>query len=310
MALIDTHTHLDSFAQRGELAAVLERAAVAGVEALVTVGTGSDDWPLYQQIATANAGGACAVYYTVGLHPCSVGEDWEREVAQLEAYFVGAADSGQGRSGGNMLCERPAQNKKNLRAPVAIGECGLDRFHLPKDDAAQAERVFARQRAAFAAQLALAQRLGCPVEVHSRGAFAESVALIDASGVDWAKVVFHCFSEGPAEMSELVARGGRGSFTGILTYKNAPSVREAARVQGLDRLMLETDAPYLTPMPHRGKLPNEPAFLRHTADYAAEFFGVSAETLGEITTRNAREFFGIEPTGQRRSVLGSWRGEP
>jgi len=273
MTLIDTHTHLDSFAQRGELDAVLERAASAGVEALVTVGTGSDDWPLYREIATAHSSGECVVHYTVGLHPCSVGADWEREVAQIEAYFSDETVGG-------------------LR-PVALGECGLDRFHLPKDDAAGAERVFAWQRAAFVAQLALARRLGCPVEVHSRGAFAESVALIDESGVDWAKVVFHCFSEGPAEMSELVARGGRGSFTGILTYKNAQSVREAARVQGLERLMLETDAPYLTPMPHRGKRPNEPALLRHTADYAAEFFGVSAETLAAITTRNAREFFGI-----------------
>jgi len=273
MSLIDTHTHLDSFAQRGELASVLDRAAVAGVEALVTVGTGSDDWPLYRELATAHRSGPCAVHYTVGLHPCSVGEDWEREVAQIEAYFSAGADCGP--------------------RPVALGECGLDRFHLPKDDAVQAERVFAWQRAAFAAQLELARRLGCPVEVHSRGAFAQSVALIDESGVDWAKVVFHCFSEGPAEMSELVARGGRGSFTGILTYKNAQSVREAARVQGLERLMLETDAPYLTPMPHRGKQPNEPAFLRHTADYAAEFFGVSAETLAEITTRNARAFFGL-----------------
>ncbi|KXU36339.1 hydrolase TatD [Cephaloticoccus capnophilus] len=288
MNLIDTHTHLDSFVQRGELDAVLERATAAGVGALVTVGTGSDDWPLYREIATTHSGGGCAVYYTVGLHPCSVGADWESEVAQIEAYFSDAVGVGLGRAD-----SADAQNKKGARPPVALGECGLDRFHLPKDDPAQAEQVFAWQRAAFSAQLAIARRLGCPVEVHSRGAFAESVALIDESGVDWGKVVFHCFSEGPAEMSELVARGGRGSFTGILTYKNAQSVREAAQVQGLKRLMLETDAPYLTPMPHRGKRPNEPAFLRHTADYAAEFFGVSVETLAEITTRNAREFFGI-----------------
>jgi len=295
MTLIDTHTHLDSFAQRGELAAALERAAAAGVEAVITVGTGSDDWPLYQKIASAPAqpSGPCVVHYTVGLHPCSVREDWEREVAQIEAYFSDELGGGLGCGGEKTVCARAAQNQEGLRPPVALGECGLDRFHLPKNDAAEAERVFAWQQAAFTAQLALARKLDCPVEVHSRGAFAESVALIDASGVDWAKVVFHCFSEGPAEMSELIARGGRGSFTGILTYKNAQSVREAARVQGLERLMLETDAPYLTPMPHRGKRPNEPAFLRHTADYAADFFGVSTETLAEITTRNAREFFGI-----------------
>ena len=144
---------------------------------------------------------------------------------------------------------------------------GLDRFHLPKD-AAEAARSFDAQRAAFAAGLQLARRLAVPVVVHSRGAFAECVAMIDASGVDWSRVVFHCFSEGAGEMETLRQRGGRGSFTGIITYKNAEAVRAAAQAQGLARLMIETDAPYLAPAPHRGK-PNEPAFVRHTAEFCA-----------------------------------------
>ena len=95
-------------------------------------------------------------------------------------------------------------------------------------------------------------------------------------------------------MDELIRRGAWASFTGIITYKNAESVRAAARRQGLERIMIETDAPYLTPLPFRGK-PNEPAFLRHTAEYiAANVFGVPLENLAEITTRNARAFFGIE----------------
>jgi TatD DNase family protein len=174
-----------------------------------------------------------------------------------------------------------------------LGECGLDRFHLPKDDAAEAERVLARQRGAFAAQLGIARRLGCPVVVHSRGAFRECVEMIDASGVDWSKVVFHCFAEGEAEMAELARRGSAGSFTGIVTYKSAESVRAAARAQGLARMMVETDAPYLTPVPHRGK-PNEPAFVRHTAEFCArEIFGVSAEEFARVTTANARRFFAL-----------------
>jgi len=128
--------------------------------------------------------------------------------------------------------------------------------------------------------------------VHSRGAFAECVEMIDGSGVDWTQVVFHCFAEGPAEMTTLRERGGVGSFTGILTYKNADGVREAAQVQGLDPLMLETDAPYLTPVPHRGK-PNEPAFVRHTADFAAELFGVAYAELAAVTAANTRRFFGL-----------------
>jgi len=131
------------------------------------------------------------------------------------------------------------------------------------------------------------------VVIHSRGAFAECMEMIDASGVDWTRVVFHCFTEGAAEMAELTRRGGFGSLTGILTYKSAENVRAAARAQGLARFMLETDAPYLTPMPHRGK-PNEPGFVRHTAEYAASaVFGVSYEELARVSSENARTFFGL-----------------
>ena len=270
MSLIDTHTHLDSFARRGELSAVLARARQAGVEAMIGIGTEPGDWGLYRDLAGAHAG---VVRYTVGLHPCSVDEHWEAAISQLEGYWSSAG-------------LRPAPPR-----PVAVGEIGLDRFHLPKD-AAQAERLFGWQRAAFAAGLAVARRVGAPVVIHSRGAFRECVELIDAAGFDWSRVVFHCFSEGPAEMAELTQRGGRGSFTGIITYKKAEPVRAAARAQGLDRLMVETDAPYLAPEPHRGK-PNEPAFVRHTAEYCASLFGISPAELAGITTKNAKAFFGL-----------------
>ncbi len=277
MGLIDTHTHLESFARHGTLAGALTRAHAAGVDAMITIGTAPDDWSLYRGLAEAHAADGF-VRHTVGLHPCSVDAEWESAVAQIEACWSDAVD--ESRAG-----RRPA-------LPVALGECGLDRFHLPKD-AAEAEKIFAWQRAAFAAQLAIAKRLGCPVVVHSRGAFAECVVMIDASGVDWARVVFHCFTEGVAEMAELTRRGGFGSFTGILTYKTAENIQTAAKAQGLARFMLETDAPYLTPMPHRGK-PNEPALVRHTAEFAArEVFGVSAEELARVSSENARRFFGL-----------------
>lgn len=267
MGLIDTHTHLESFARRGELPGVLQRAREAGLEALVTIGTDADDWSLYRDLAGAHPG---FVHYTAGLHPCSVDERWAERFALLEDFW---------RSGAGPR-------------PVALGEVGLDRFHLPKDDPAAAERVFAWQRAAFVESLGLAKRLGCPVVVHSRGAFQECVDLIDASGVEWSRVVFHCFTEGPAEMGELMRRGGFGSFTGIITYKTAETIRQAAQAQGLDRLMLETDAPYLTPVPHRGK-PNEVSYLRHTAEFCAGLFGVSSDALAARTTANARRFFGL-----------------
>lgn len=279
MGLIDTHTHLDSFARRGELPAILQRAGEAGLEAMVTIGTDTDDWTLYRDIAREHAG---RVHYTVGLHPCSVGEDWAERVEQLEAFWGGARPP-------DALVDTQTRPEVAFH-PVALGETGLDRFHLPKDNPAEAEKIIGWQKAAFAAQLALAKKLGCPLVVHSRGAFAECVAMIDAGGFDWSRVVFHCFTEGPAEMAELMKRGGYGSFTGVITYKSAEAVRAAALAQGLDRLMIETDAPYLTPMPHRGK-PNEPAYLRHTAEFCAGLFDVSYQRLAEITTANAKKFF-------------------
>jgi TatD DNase family protein len=265
MSLIDTHLHLEPWSRKGTLSGVLARAREAGVEAMITVGTSSEDWALYRDLATAHPG---VVHYSVGLHPCHVGENWAGEVAQMAAFW------------------------SSTPHPVALGECGLDRFHLPKDPA-EAQKIFAWQRAAFAAQLALARELACPLIVHSRGAFKESVEMIDASGVDWARVVFHCFSEGPAEIAELNRRGGRGSFTGILTYKSAAAVREAAKAQGLARLMVETDAPWLAPVPHRGET-NEPAYVRHTAAFAAkEIFNVSLDELAATTTASAKAFFGI-----------------
>lgn len=265
MELIDTHTHLDGFEARGETAAAVARARAAGVGKMITIGTGSDDWAIYRGIAERHAG---EVFYTAGLHPCSVAANWAEEVEGIEAFWT---DGG-------------------LR-PVALGECGLDHFHLPAETAAR-EELKAWQRSAFEAQLEIAKRVGCPLVIHSRAAFAECVAMIDASGVDWRRVVFHCFSEGAAEMGELTRRGAFGSFTGVVTYKNAESAREALRAQGLARLMIETDAPYLTPVPHRGK-PNEPAYLRLTAEHAAAVLGVSFAELAETTTRTARAFFGI-----------------
>jgi TatD DNase family protein len=266
MTLVDSHTHLDAVARAGGLPELVRRARDAGVEWMIAVGTAPEDWDLYRDVVKAN--GDC-IRHTIGIHPCSVDEGWEAAAAGIEGYWKGPAG----------------------QAPVALGECGLDRFHLPKEPR-DAARVFDLQKAAFGAQLAIARRLGCAVVIHSRGAFRECVETIDASGVDWNRVVFHCFSEGEPEIRELEKRGGRGSFTGILTYKNADAVRAAAKAQGLRRLMIETDAPFLAPVPHRGK-PNEPAYLRHTAEYAAGMFGVSLEELASATTAAARAFYGF-----------------
>lgn len=262
--LIDSHTHLASFAAKGTLEGTLARAAESGVTRHITVGTSTDDWDTYRNLSAAHPG---TVYHSVGLHPCDVDEDWEEQVAQIGAHF--ALDP----------------------LPVALGEIGLDHFHLPKypDEAAEIKSL---QRAAFIQQLHLAEQFDAPIIVHSRNAFADCVAVIDEVAFDWSKVVFHCFADGPDEIRQINERGGRGSFTGIITYKSAENVRAAAIAQGLERIMVETDAPYLAPVPKRGK-PNEPAYLRHTADFCADMFGIPVNALAAVATENTDQFFGL-----------------
>jgi len=165
----------------------------------------------------------------------------------------------------------------------------LDYFRLAKDEEKAASRKVA-QKAAFRNQLALAKELGTPVVVHCRNSFEDCVAEIDASGVCWERVVFHCFTEGPEEISVLLERGGRASFTGIVTFANAENIQSAAKLQGLDKLMVETDSPYLAPEPMRGKS-NEPANLTLVGAFLAKLLGVDEAELATTTTHNAREFY-------------------
>jgi len=262
--LIDSHCHLDTYYRRGDLDRVLNEAAESGVSKIIGVGTSAKDWELCRNLASKYKDN---VYYTVGLHPCYVEDDWEEQLQLVVTYF--AEDM----------------------PPVALGEIGLDLFHLPESPEEQ-EKVKTARELAFKKQLSFAVQLDCPVIIHSRGAFYRSVELIDESGMDWKKVVFHCFSEGSDEIKALMDRGGRASFTGVITFKKAENVREALKVQGIERLMIETDAPYLAPVPFRGK-ENYPAYVKYTAERAAEVLGVSFEELAQRTTENTRTFFNI-----------------
>jgi TatD DNase family protein len=264
MLLVDSHTHLSSFARRGTAEDAITRAEEAGVARMVTIGTEPDDWSINRDLAVSHPG---VVDYTVGLHPTSVGDQWKAALANLPAT----------------LDWEPR--------PVGLGEMGLDRFHLPNGPNEAAE-VFGRQESAFRAQLDLAREYQLPIVIHSRGAVKACIELIDESRVDWSRVVFHCFSDGPDFLEPILERGGRASFTGIVTYKNAENVREALKLQPVERLMLETDAPYLAPVPKRGKS-NEPAYVRHTAVFCAEILGMSLEDLASLTTENATVFFGL-----------------
>lgn len=265
--LIDTHCHLEKLLRKSRPEEILQRMEVVGVGRCIAVGTSAEDWPLYRKLAGQYPG---QIDWTVGLHPCHVELGWEDQVAAIASYFA------------------------TEPMPVAMGEMGLDYFHLPgyPDEAAE---IKMRQQEAFRMQLSLAYQLECPVVIHSRDAIADCVQLIDQSGVDWRKVVFHCFTEGPDELQPILQRGGRASFTGIITYRSptVDPIRDAALSQGLERLMLETDAPYLAPEPLRGK-PNEPCHVAHVARYVSRMFGIAEAELAQATTANAMRFFGLQ----------------
>ena len=167
--------------------------------------------------------------------------------------------------------------------PVAVGECGLDYHydHSPRD----------AQREAFAAQVALAHELGLPLVIHTREAWADTFDILDAEGVP-PRTIFHCFTGGPDEARRCLDRGALLSFSGIVTFKGAPEVRAAAALTPLDRMLVETDSPYLAPVPHRGKR-NRPAWVPHVGAVLAEVHGVQVDVVRDATRRNALAAFAL-----------------
>ncbi len=264
MRLLDSHCHPDYAVKAGRLESWMGEAQAVGVEGVVAIGTDLHDWSEYRDLAQKHP---LFFRHTVGLHPCHVTEGWEETVAAIAPYFA------------------------DRTSPAALGEIGLDYFRLPADEA-EAAQLKLWQQEAFRRQLMLAYQFGCPVVIHSRHAFPDCVRLIDESGLDWRKVVFHCFVEGPDQVRKINARGGRASFTGIITYPKSVEIRAALQAQGLARLMLETDAPYLAPQSVRGK-ENAPVNLPEICAQAAMLLGLPVDEVAEVSTRNARAFFGF-----------------
>ena len=257
MELIDTHCHLTFEQLADDVEAVVARSMAAGVVGWITVGTDSQQ----NRKAIELAGKFENMYAAVGIHPHDAKEVTARTIAELKEL---------------------AQNEK----VVAIGETGLD-FHYdlsPRED----------QRRAFAAQLKIAHELNLPVIVHCREAFDETMDILEqfiALEGRLKGVVFHCFS-GSAEQAKIVLdRGFYISFTGVVTFKNAETTRQAARIVPTDRLMLETDCPYMSPEPMRKRKINEPALMIYTALYLAELKGMSPTDFAEAVTATSKTFF-------------------
>lgn len=261
--MIDSHGHLTHPRFRDDLSEVLRRAREAGVEACVTIGTGVEDASRTRGLARAHPG---FVHATAGLDPFSAhaaGDGFDEALAALETLFA---------EGGF----------------VALGEIGLD-YHYDLDPRPV-------QAARFERQLDLARRLALPVVIHVRDAHDDMAAILGAHPE--VRGVIHSFTGGPREAGRYLDLGWHLAFNGVVTFRSAAEVRESARLTPEDRLLVETDAPYLAPVPHRGGR-CEPAHVASTLAALAALRGDAPGTLGAATARNARRLFRLPaPAGE------------
>lgn len=254
MRLFDTHCHLNDEAYQADLAAVLQRARAAGVVRMLVVGY---DLPSSQR-ALALAAAEAGVYAAVGIHPHEAAAATAGDLERLE----------------EMLAHPKA---------VALGEIGLD-YHYENSP----RRV---QQEVFRAQLALARKAGKPVVIHGREAHTDLVAALQAEGGHY-QGVMHCYSGSKEAVREYLAMNLHISVAGPVTFKNARKLPEVVPALPPDRLLIETDAPYLTPHPWRGRR-NEPAYLVAVAERVAELLGMTTEAVAELTWKNGAACFGL-----------------
>ena len=265
MEWVDSHCHLQErylgSTDEGAVIEALGRASEAGVDAVVCVGTDETTSRQAVELAEASASGSLDdalpdVRAVIGLHP--------HEATGHLGWITQLLD---------VAGERV----------VGIGECGLDYHyeHAPRE----------AQRRSFAAQIALAHEWDRALVIHARDAWDDLFEILDAEGVP-PNTVLHCFTGGSTEALGCVERGLYVSFSGIITFKNAEDVRLAAQVVPLDRLLVETDSPFLAPTPHRGQ-PNEPAHVALVGEAVAQSKGIGVEEVAHATTRSARQIFRV-----------------
>lgn len=256
--LFDTHCHLDDPRLHEELEEVLARATEAGVQRITTIGCASDVESVRSAVTLAQAHPG-RISATVGVHP----HDAKHFTHELrDAIHEAGKDT----------------------AVVAIGETGLD-FHYDHSP-------HPLQEEAFRTQIAIAKDLKKPLVIHTRSAPADTLRILREESAKEVGGIIHCFSEDHAFAAAALDLGFVSSFSGIVTFKSAVEVQDAARRQPADSILIETDAPYLAPMPKRGKR-NEPAYVAYTAARVAELRGEDPEALAEQTYQNAVRVFGI-----------------
>lgn len=260
MIFVDSHCHIDGEAFDDDRDEIVERAKAAGVAAMLTIGTGNPhDGEIARAVKIAES--YENVFAAIGVHP----HDAKLFDEQAEKHLRELAKS---------------------EKVIAWGEIGLDFYydHSPRDV----------QFDVFRRQIRIARELDLPIIIHSRDADAETVEVLieECSQADFRGGIMHCFG-GTAQMAkDLMEIGFLVSFAGNVTFKKAENLREAARVVPLEKLLIETDCPFLAPVPFRGKR-NEPSYVAHTAQFLAEFYKIPVENLARQTTGNFKNFFGL-----------------
>jgi TatD DNase family protein len=253
---IDTHTHLYVDAFDDDRSEVVDRAFETGIEKLLLPNIDVDSIESMHQLE-ANYPGKCISM--MGLHPGSVKEDWESQLEVIRKHLFS-------------------------RDYIAVGEIGMDLYW---------DKTFVEeQKIAFTKQIEWAKELKLPIAIHARDAFDEIFEIVDTLNDDGLTGVFHCFTGSVDQAEKILSYGGfKLGIGGVLTYKNA-KIDEVIKTIDLEHLILETDAPYLTPVPHRGKR-NESSYLLHVAEKLADVHGVTLKKVEEETTKNAIELFNL-----------------
>lgn len=260
--LIDSHCHLDYLARESDLDPILERARENGVSPVITICTKLSEAEGIQAIAEAYDD----VFCTLGIHPHEAGEEELTEPQRL--------------------VEMAGANPK----VIGIGETGLDYYY---DNAPRRA-----QRRSFRAHMIAARETQLPLIVHTRDADEDTVSLLrEEQSLGTFPGIIHCFTAGSALAEAALDMGFYISFSGIVTFNKAEDLRQVAKNVPRDRILVETDAPYLAPVPKRGKR-NEPAFVRHTADFLAGLLGLSPEEFAEVTRENTYRAFARLPRKQ------------
>jgi len=251
--MIDTHCHLTDPRLAQQIDGVLKRAAAAGVRKMITIGTDLDDAMRCIELCRSESNVRCAI----GVHPNHAGEVPIEDLPRLRQLESDAS-------------------------VVALGEMGLDYFHkfAPRE----------RQRSVFEFQLELAAEVDRPIVIHAREAIADTLAMM--RGFPAGRAVFHCFTGTADEARRILDAGFLLGFTGAVTYKKSHEIRTAAGMAPADRILVETDSPYLSPEPVRSQKINEPALVMHVAAVVATARGITVEELDRITTENAGRLFG------------------